>query len=245
MASLIAVVFAVVFIGAGIAIGLLARMERQTEEHFEADVRALDDEMSFINREELALVPQMDEPRRRFLESLAKKCRDLTDRKADDPAVQRLKADVHFRLGTIYELLGRHAEAEGAYRESIALRSEFGAQDQGAEGRRALADACHRFANLSKAVGHLAESEGYYRRAIDLYAHAEADERAEHAEALHDYGKLLTMTGRLDEGEQSYRKALEPPPTTSFRAGRGAQGSDECRDGGDQPGGPSRGAFPA
>jgi len=183
-------------------------MERQDAARFDAELQEIETEMSFIDREEFALVPQMDETRRHYLEALAKKCNDLASRRANDPALQRKKAEIQYRLGTILELLVRYAEAEERYREAIGLLS--GTNPNPADYPN-LDKSRHHYANLLKVLGRLEEAEPQYRSAIELVSRNDVvgDLRYEHAETLHDAAKLQVMIGRYEEGENSLRQALD------------------------------------
>ncbi len=203
VATLIALVVMVIALGAGVAANLLFRMDREATARLEADLRDIDGELGFIDREEFTLGPQMDETRRLLLEKLAKKCQMLTEKQGSTPALSLKKAEVYLRLGTIHQLLGRYAEAESAYSRAIDLATGSDA------GRPTLARGSHHLATLFKSVGRLAEAEQRYGRAVELLSASETgtDARLELAETLKDFADLHAMVGRQKAAEESYRLA--------------------------------------
>lgn len=128
-------------------------------------------------------------------------------------------------------LAGRHAEAEAAYREALALEPEEAVLHRGLgsallgqsrfpeaelalrEGiRRAPSDAAlYQALGLAAAQqGRADEAEQAYRRAIEL------DPAAVHA--MSNLATLLRARKSIDEAEALYRRAIELDPTQTYIA---------------------------
>jgi serine/threonine protein kinase/tetratricopeptide (TPR) repeat protein len=213
VAFLVIAVFGALLLGGAGAAGLWWHNQRQADARFEADLRDLDGEVSFISGEELSLVPQMDESRRQRLEQLAAKCQSLLDQRSNRPALRRKNAEVRHYLGTIDELLGRHVDAEAAYREAIAIRMEVAAAaDRAPRDERDLGRTYFQLANLLVATGRFEEAESLYSQAFRLQSRADqaddVDLRPDRGETLQRLGTLQVRTGRFVEAEDNLQKAL-------------------------------------
>jgi tetratricopeptide (TPR) repeat protein len=130
-------------------------------------------------------------------------------------------AEAHYNLGNTLKELGRLDEAEGSYRQAIALKSDyaeahsnlgvtlrelgrFGEAEASLRQATALksdfVEAHSNLGNTLKELGRLDEAEASLRQAIAL--------KSDFVEAHSNLGNTLKELGRLDEAEGSYRQAI-------------------------------------
>jgi tetratricopeptide (TPR) repeat protein len=121
-------------------------------------------------------------------------------------------AAAHHRLGVLLRLLGRDAEAEAAYRETI----ELAAGVNGREGTEMRAGTHGNLGQLLSLTDRRDEAERAYRQAVDLYESLLKSDpempvyRQELAHALDRLGILLAdAPGGRGEAERMLRRALE------------------------------------
>ncbi len=208
---------------AGIALGMILgfiglvwlaqQHDLRLQAQFEADLRELENDLEFIDREEFESAPRMDQPRLLFLKKLAHKCQALAANRGSHPNLLRRRAEVQSHLASLQEILGRHESAEKAYRETISLRGQL-VENHSGDARDVLlfARAYRQLASTLAVVGRFDEAESLYRSGLQTLRNDTqdngADQRAELAEILDKLGELESMTGRYDDGEKSLREAL-------------------------------------
>jgi protein O-GlcNAc transferase len=124
--------------------------------------------------------------------------------RAGDPAA-------HSNLGNALAMLGRHSDAEAAFRAALALDPQ-------------LADTWFNLANVQREGQQLEAAEVAYRRVIALHPqHVGArnnlahllllrGRRPEAAEAFHDLGNALQDVGRTADAAGAYQQALAIAP---------------------------------
>jgi tetratricopeptide (TPR) repeat protein/tRNA A-37 threonylcarbamoyl transferase component Bud32 len=212
-AGLLAAALVILLLGIGVTLTLLRQGSQQEEAYFEELLADVEHGLTFAGREELALVPQLDDNLRKFLERLAERCRRLVAQRRGDARLQRRVAEVQHQVGVIYQLLGRHDDAESAFLTARAARAELAT---GANHTRqddlALALSNYELGGLYVAIGRLQEADQCLAQALALQVlvdDGDADPAsAQRAATLHRLAGLQLSVGKLTEGEKSYRAAL-------------------------------------
>jgi tetratricopeptide (TPR) repeat protein len=112
-------------------------------------------------------------------------------------------------------MLGRHAEAEDAFRSAVALDPR-------------LADAWFNLANVQREQQRLADADASYRRVIALQPqHIGAlnnlanvlliqERKTEAAEAFHYLGNALQDAGRTSAAAQAYQQSIAIVPNAGI-----------------------------
>ncbi len=129
----------------------------------------------------------------------------------DSISVQSDNPAAHSNLGNALAMLGRHVEAEDAFRSAVALDPR-------------LADAWFNLANVQREQQRLADADASYRRVIALQPqHIGAlnnlanvlliqQRKAEAAEAFHYLGNALQDAGRTSTAAQAYQQSIAIVP---------------------------------
>ncbi len=176
---------------------------------------ALDQIILRIGQEPLGDAPRMEAVRRKLLEDALKFYEAVPD-KVDTEASQQEVARAYLRIGKIHQLLGKHAEAQKAYREAVALLNKLVAEaPREPSHQQELARGLHDLGSLLSEVGRLAEAMESHRLAMAIQTKLVADfpdkpvHRRDLADGYRILTRLLVNVGRLEEAEASCRKALE------------------------------------
>lgn len=138
----------------------------------------------------------------------------LVQELAHDQSAQNLHAQGRFlhQIGTLYELLGRLAEAEAAYQESLQIWRSLG--DASLEGRT-----YRRLANVYRVQGRLDQAEATYQHSLQI-SHALKEDR-DMAETLMGLGTTYRAQGRYAEAEEAYQNSLQIRRKFGDRLGEG------------------------
>ena len=160
---------------------------------------------------------RLDPLQREFLEKALAYYRDFAGPDEGDPDLRQDRGRAYLRMGEVLQKLGRHAEAEPAYRRAIEilsrLASDFPAVD---EHRDHLAGATFRLGS-ELAVRHkaaeLGEAERLFRQAASiqeaLLAGAPSTaRRVALGRTLGGLADLLRVTGRPTDSESAFRRAV-------------------------------------
>ena len=112
-----------------------------------------------------------------------------------------------FDVATILALLGKNAEGETAFRESLALREKvFAAGDPRIDAAIVALTMNGLGLHLAQS-GHLREAETLIRRSLDMRRRA-GDRGYAYALSLLDLGKVLAKQNRLAEAEAVDREGV-------------------------------------
>lgn len=103
-------------------------------------------------------------------------------------------ADAHYNLGVIYETLGRHTQAFGAYEQAILLKPDHG-------------DSWEGLGKMLHAMGSAAEAVTCFEKAIA----ARAQNGQVTAESRYNMSYSLLALGRWQEGWAAYEARFESP----------------------------------
>jgi tetratricopeptide (TPR) repeat protein len=95
--------------------------KRSAEQRYRQAAEAVRLMLSRVGKTRLANMPYMEQLRRELLEDALQFNLGLLKEKNDDPSMRAETARVHREVGGIYQLLGKHREAEEAARASLAL----------------------------------------------------------------------------------------------------------------------------
>jgi hypothetical protein len=178
--------------------------------------RATVDEMyTRVAEEWLKGTPRLQPLQRDFLERALAFYRDLAGQPAADPAVRWEVVRAYHRVGNIQTALGRHAEAEAAFREALRWAAE-------ADPAAAASPACREdlagiHAHLAGALmqtNRAADALALCDQAIKLHAGLVADypDRAEYRFYLsfsqYNRGVALEKLERYPDADRAYREAL-------------------------------------
>jgi tetratricopeptide (TPR) repeat protein len=106
---------------------------------------------------------------------------------------------VYHQLGMIAQRRGRLDEAEGWYRESLAIKEEIG-------DTRSSSATYYQLGTIAEDRGDLDEAEAWYRKSFAFFE--EFGDRSGMALVFHQLGIIAQTRGRLNEAEDWYRKSL-------------------------------------
>ena len=122
-------------------------------------------------------------------------------RAGDDPESLARALD---RSATVEWRRGRHAEAEGLFREALdVVRATIG------EGNSVSPNGLNNLAGVLLAQGRHAEAEGLIRQALEIDHETKGELHPAYATRLSNLGLVVQVQGRHAEAEALYRQALK------------------------------------
>jgi serine/threonine-protein kinase len=159
------------------------------------------------------LEDRLDPLQREFLAKALAYYENFTRQDSSDPTVRQERGRAYLRMGDVLRKLGRHDEAEAAYRRSVAVLDRLAGEAPAASGhRRHLASALTRLGGSLTERGRYGEAEPLLRRSVGLgraLAAATTDDRLALAAAELGLGDLLRISGRGAEAEATFRQAAD------------------------------------
>jgi serine/threonine-protein kinase len=161
------------------------------------------------------LEDRLDPLQREFLSKALAYYENFTRQDAADPTLRQEQGRAYQRMADVLRKLGRHDEAEPAYRRSIDILDRLAKGEPKVAGhRRHLASALSRLAGSLTERGRYPEAEPLYRRSIELsraLADASADpaDRVALASAELGLGDLLRVNGQQKQAEEAFRRSAE------------------------------------
>jgi eukaryotic-like serine/threonine-protein kinase len=191
--------------------------ERESRRQSAMARKAVDEMYTRVADGWLAHQPHMTLVQRDFLENASAFYQEFAAGQSKDPGLRHETAEAAIRLGLIREKLGRHAEAEAAYRKAVTLEEELvGRHPDSPEYQRRLSRALHRLGDaLRKDTSRLAESERLFRRSLAIREKlaqrfpGEADHQRDLAGGYLNLGLLFEATDRRAEAEGAFHKAKD------------------------------------
>jgi eukaryotic-like serine/threonine-protein kinase len=163
------------------------------------------------------LADRLDPLQREFLEKALAYYRDFAGPDAGDPGLRQEKGRAYLRMGDVLRKLGRHDEAEVAYRQSIEILSKLASEEPAnSEHRVHLAEATFRLgserASRTKAA-ELDEAGKLFRQATSTQEALLSDtpstpRRVALGRTLGALADLLRVTGQPVDAEATYRRAI-------------------------------------
>src|SRR5262249_48443682 len=191
------------------------REAERAEANFDRTLQAVDKFLSRVGDARLQHVPGLEIVRRELLEDALQFFQGFLEEKGEEPSVRREAALAYRRMGDIYNMLGKQAEAEVAYRKALDLQEHLATDVPGApDYRRDLAASHTNLGIMLEATRKTREAEQSYRRALDLRRQLAADfptrpdSRRDLAAAHINLAVLLRLQGRSQDAEESYREAV-------------------------------------
>ena len=181
----------------------------EAEARFRQARDAVDKMLTGVADERLAGVPQAEQVRRELLGEALAFYQGFLSERADDPGLIRETARAHRRVGDIERLLGKHAEAEDAYRQALALLD--GAADAAARSDRGKIYAL--LSEVQAERGRPEQAEQSARSGLAererLAAEFPDDPRYRRgvAEGYNDLGSRLAELHQDEKAEQAPRQA--------------------------------------
>lgn len=189
----------------------VSRNRRNADLQFQAELNVIDRELSFIDREEFVVVPEIDRVRRDLLNDLVVRCTALLEKNRHRSILKEQIAGIHLRIGSINELAGRLEEGESAYRRSLAILPIplTDNLDSAPPLNLVALETTIRLASLLQRIGRLAESESLFNAALAPTNRQMDSDDGMHlrASALLQLGRLQIAMGRFIEGEASLQHA--------------------------------------
>ncbi len=177
--------------------------------------KAVDD--NYTRVAETWLADRLDPLQREFLEKALAYYRDFAGPDAGDPTLRQERGRAYLRMGDVLRKLGRHDEAEPAYRQSIEILATLASEQPTVrEHRDALAEATFRLgleqASKFKSVQH-DEAAQLFREAAATQEALLADapstaRRVALGRTLGAFADLLRVTGKPGAAEATYRRAI-------------------------------------
>jgi serine/threonine protein kinase/tetratricopeptide (TPR) repeat protein len=131
---------------------------------------AVDQMLTEVAQVDLAHIPQMEPVRRALLEKALKFYEGFLEEHSTDPAVRHETGNAYRVTGTIYNLLGRHRDAEQACQAAIALLQPLAAEFPAEANYRAdLGWAYHGLGTALQHLGRPNEAGKRWRRCVELW----------------------------------------------------------------------------
>lgn len=204
MVGMLVIAFAASIAG-GVLHTLRVRAERdRAERNVELATQAVDEMLTEVGEEHLALEPRMEEKRRILLEKALAFYKTLQAENEDNPKLVRKTALAQRRLAEIKRLLGRYDEAETAYGRAIErLKPLANASPDDWEVQRALADSHNFLGEILRNSDRFAEARLQYQAAQQLQEQLgqrlpSPDQRMDLARTHYNLGLLSNQVGELD-----------------------------------------------
>ncbi len=210
-----AAVLIMAVVGLSVTSVLIGRERDEARRQRQQARQAVDDNYTRVAEEWLA--DRLDPLQLEFLQKALAYYRDFAAADAADPGLRREQGRAYLRMGDVLRKLGRHDEAEPAYRRSIAILGRLAVEAPAvAEVRDHLAEATYRLGSERATRNRAAGLD----EAGQLFRTAAATQEARLAEApatarrvalgrtLDALADLLRVTGRADEAEATYRRAI-------------------------------------
>ncbi|MFO0842695.1 MAG: tetratricopeptide repeat protein [Gemmataceae bacterium] len=189
-------------------------LEAETEARTRAmaALRAMTDE---IVENQMARGATLTEENKAFLRTTLKQFEGFASITSDDAESRSLRAEGLYRVGTMRARLGEMKEAEGAFREALAIRRPLVADfPDRHDFRRELATSHQSLGVLLSHTGRLKEAEAYQAEALAVRRQLAADFpdrpdfRLDLADNYNSHGLVLRDAGRAKEAEGAYDQAL-------------------------------------
>ncbi len=163
---------------------------------------AVDQMLTEVGQEQLEDVPQMEAVRRNLLNKALSFYLRFLDEQPNEPAVRDETARAYHRVGDISYMLGRHQEAEEAYRRAISLFDELASEFPDVrQYRQRLARGRNALGELYRVLGNSKQAEEQYLDALQrqaaLVASGPLDDESLHAEYRHELARTSYNLGLL------------------------------------------------
>jgi serine/threonine-protein kinase len=177
---------------------------------------AVDQMLTEVGHKSLRDIPGMDSVRRALLEKALTFYQQFLREKSDDPEVRRATGYAYKRMGTIYELLGKHDEALTAFRQAMELWRRL--MEEFPDDLRYRSDLAWTHNDLGAVyflTGRYPEAEAVFRQGRDLVeylvgkAPGEADYQRLLASNAANLGLVYHRTGRTQEAIPELEKARD------------------------------------
>jgi serine/threonine-protein kinase len=198
--------------------------EKQALSQAMAGLRDVTDELV---ENQMARDTHLTEETKELLRKLLKHFEALAAITADDAESRSIRAEGYARVGMMRHRLGELKEAEAAYLQALALRTQL-AEDFPTNPKfpRELAISQGNLGVLLSDTSRPKEAEAAYAQALAIRKQLNAefptdpDFREDLAKSYHNLGALFQVTGRLEEAEAAYSDAiatLQQEPSVDLR----------------------------
>jgi serine/threonine-protein kinase len=192
-----------------------AAQKQLAEANFQIALRAVNDMLTEVAQEQLAVEPRMERKRRALLQAARTYYRQFLDQRGNDQGLKKDTALAYKRLGDISRLLEEHDAATEAYGQAIAMLTPL-AEEHPAEPDygRALADSYNFLGEVRRVTGHPEEARNAYEKASELQQKlvAEAPGRAEYrmdlARSYYNLGILSKDSNRPRKAEVDFDQSI-------------------------------------
>ena len=152
---------------------------------------------------------------RAYLEAIVRRWQELARQEGTDQESRAIAAEGYFRVGLLWQRLGRREEARAEYERAVALQERLVTDFPAVPGyRRDLAASHLNLGGLLLYLGQRTKAEEHYRKALALWEELAAQFPAA-AELFRDLANchnnlaiLLAEAGKRAEAAEHYRKGL-------------------------------------
>ncbi len=177
---------------------------------------AVDQMLTQVADEQLRHVRGMEPVRQALLEKALAFYLEFLKEKDDDPDMRREAARAHFRVGDINKLMGRHEEAQTAYRQALQVLDKLVADFPNQPAYRYdLAQALNNLGNSLTTTRAIKEAEQAFQRAIEINQQLvkEFPKALEYRIDLGTHhgnlGNLYVHSDRPEDAEKHLQKSLQ------------------------------------
>jgi tetratricopeptide (TPR) repeat protein len=194
----------------------IARERVEAERQRDEARQAVDDMYTEVAEQWLAQQAALEPVQNKFLQKALEYYQRFAGIEATDPQVRLKTAVAYDRVGLIQERLGRHPEAEAAYRRGLSILKQLTTDSPLLpEYRSGLSSIQRNLGNMLRAEGQLVEGERLMRESTALNEKLAADSpavpayRSGLARSYQKLGRLLSSSGHFAEAERACRRAIE------------------------------------
>jgi tetratricopeptide (TPR) repeat protein len=208
-------VLAVLTVVSGVGFVLAERNRRQSEEHFTEARKTVDEFVTEISREELSVVPGLQDVRQKFAQRAVDRYEQFAAHRPNDPEVRAGLAQAKISLGQVVGGIGSLDRAVGEMKQAIELLETNVARDPSATNRLRLDKARNDLANLYWANDQKPEAMPLLDLSIaDLEAivrqdAGQAEARYQLGVAYNARGNCRRETGKKDGAQEDYEHSRD------------------------------------
>jgi serine/threonine-protein kinase len=187
---------------------------RRAEANFQRALQAVNDMLTEVAQEQLAIEPRMEKKRLALLEKAQQYYATFLEERGDDPALRKETALGYKRLADVHRLLGDHEGARAAYLQAITLLSRLEEERPEPVYRALEAESYTYLGEVQRATSQFADAEKAYQEASGilqrLLADSPRDSGYRKALARVDYnlGILFKDSKRLVKAERALGAAV-------------------------------------
>jgi serine/threonine-protein kinase len=187
---------------------------RQAEANFQRALQAVNEMLTEVGQEQLAYEPRMEKKRQALLARAQRYYAAFLEERGDDPALRKEAALAYRRLADVDRLLGANRQAEGAYRQALALVGRLEAERPDPANVFLMADSATYLGEVLRLTSRMGDAEeallkaGEDLRRLLADSPREARYRKGLARVQYNLGILYKDSKRFAEADRALAEAV-------------------------------------